>query len=251
MKPTPDANRRAGLLYELGSILGIPVLCICLTLVLALPSLNIRMNRVTPDTIDKQWMLAKNAIQNSGATLKTYKVKGENLSLVAINLKSSGPKDLNQIPREAVIKWKARWDPQSNTKNTLVHWKAEIVLPELNLEESNLSSIELSEWQRYWKVLLTHEIQHLTILRNHIDRINRQLKGPWLNHHKALKNRAISDALVAIRRADVWLDRLTKHGIKQGAVLRTPYILSSGGIPNREKPLAKAFFTPTKSANRV
>ena len=71
------------------------------------------------------------------------------------------------------------------------------------------------EWDRFWVALGHHEDGHITLVRQHLDGLHRNLRG----RSEAEAQQAWSDALSGLATASQTYDAQTDHGRNQGTVI--------------------------------
>lgn len=158
---------------------------------------------------------------NRDINLHTFPVETRSISeLKAALLNGSGPRDPHGVSRYAVTKWRVRWQ-WPTTADKRAEFSRSTVLANVDIHVpfwSVASSLEASEWQSNYLLLLNHELAHgknalstATLIRDGLIALgNSGQNNP--NEGNKFASKFISKA----RQWDVEYDRETSHGKNQG-----------------------------------
>lgn len=161
--------------------------------------------------------------ETPGVTVSEYSVVGDTPQKVRAELDARGPKDEAGKPRDAFTKWNISWRwPRENGKpdfaKPIVEHRVEITVP--RWEGVLRASPEVrAQWNAYLSALLSHERQHLTIIKSNVGAVSEAVtsayrKNPSLTAEEA--TRAASEVIAKIRALDRQYDEATKHGQTEG-----------------------------------
>jgi predicted secreted Zn-dependent protease len=154
-------------------------------------------------------------------TLVAYSVSGRSARAVRTSMNTGRPAEVDGGERfDGVTRWRysARWQgrgAQQCVPDTVVATVAiTVILPDL-IEPEKLSRRDREAWDRYFKALATHEMNHARIAlhgRQEMEKAMRAATG--CEDMQAASSRVSSDISAASRE----YDRLTEHGKREGAV---------------------------------
>ncbi|MGZ5515937.1 MAG: DUF922 domain-containing protein, partial [Candidatus Aminicenantales bacterium] len=151
-------------------------------------------------------------------TLTGYAVSGRTLRAVRASMMEGRPTDRFGVRHHALTTW--RFQPKFTRRNgecapqsADVEYSVTMTLPDFETR-SQLSRAEKARWDQYFAALVAHEINHVRIVETGAERIRQAMRS-------AVGCDAIQQAarteIAEVSAASVEYDRLSRHGIAEGA----------------------------------